>query len=228
VITAVLFDVGGVLLFPDGDLLAEELRLLIGQEFAADRVVRAWVEAVAYIDHCPAETNSHLERWLLGAGVAPALLSEAAAACQRLLRDPARLWTHVASDAGAALAALHAQGVRLACVSNAEGSVAAELDRSGLGQWFEVVIDSAIVGVEKPDPRIFAVALDQLGLSPADCLYVGDMVSVDMAGARSAGLGAYHLDQLGLHSCATDDFGRIRSLTELVDRVSAARGAGNP
>jgi FMN phosphatase YigB (HAD superfamily) len=75
-------------------------------------------------------------------------------------------------------------------VSNSDGRVAQALESAGLGEHFEVVVDSKLAGVEKPDPRIFRAALDRLGIEPAAALYVGDVYEVDVVGARAAGLDA--------------------------------------
>lgn len=60
-----------------------------------------------------------------------------------------------------------------------------------------VVIDSHVVGIEKPDPRIFGFALDVLGADPARCLYVGDTIRFDVRGALAAGLFPVHMDPFG-------------------------------
>jgi len=61
------------------------------------------------------------------------------------------------------------------------------LDDHGLRQWFAVIVVSGEVGVQKPHPQIFRVALEQTGLTPADVVYVGDTVD-DVQGARAAGM----------------------------------------
>jgi putative hydrolase of the HAD superfamily len=65
--------------------------------------------------------------------------------------------------------------------------------RAGL----EFVVDSQLVGVEKPDPRIFHLALAKLGLSAARAVYVGDIRSVDEAGARATGMHFVLIDPFG-------------------------------
>jgi len=65
--------------------------------------------------------------------------------------------------------------------------------RAGL----EFVVDSQLVGVEKPDPRIFQIALDKLGLPARRTVYVGDIRSVDEAGARAAGMQFVLVDPFG-------------------------------
>jgi putative hydrolase of the HAD superfamily len=50
------------------------------------------------------------------------------------------------------------------------------------------VVDSERVGILKPDPRIFMMALDGLGVKPTDAVFVGDSAARDMAGARALGM----------------------------------------
>ena len=77
------------------------------------------------------------------------------------------------------------------------------------------------MGVEKPDPRIFQIALERMGIDPADALYVGDLYEVDAMGARAAGLDVVLLDPSGGHSGR--DVKTVRSLVELADELLAAR-----
>jgi putative hydrolase of the HAD superfamily len=128
-----------------------------------------------------------------------------------------------ADGAASVLAALAAGGYQLAIVSNSTGVVQQQLEGcaicsvSGAGMTrVATVVDSHVVGVEKPDPRIFGYALDALQVEPARCVYVGDTVRFDVAGARAAGLYPVHLDPFGL--CAADgDHAHIASLAELTD-----------
>jgi putative hydrolase of the HAD superfamily len=96
------------------------------------------------------------------------------------------LWTRPAEGARAALDALGASGLRVACVSNSDGRAELHLSECGMRDGLEFVVDSAIEGVEKPDPRIFHIALDRLGVAPRRAAYVGDIRSVDEVGARAA------------------------------------------
>jgi putative hydrolase of the HAD superfamily len=52
----------------------------------------------------------------------------------------------------------------------------------------DVVLISESIGIRKPDPRIFAEALAQMGVSPASAMYVGDNPEADVVGARRSGL----------------------------------------
>jgi HAD superfamily hydrolase (TIGR01509 family) len=96
-----------------------------------------------------------------------------------------------------ALAELRRRGFVVAVISNADGGVERLLEGAGLRQHLEFVVDSGLVGVEKPDPRIFRIALDRSGVAPQDACYVGDLYPVDVVGARQAGLEPVLMDPLG-------------------------------
>jgi putative hydrolase of the HAD superfamily len=92
----------------------------------------------------------------------------------------------------------------------------------GDGVEIAVVVDSAVVGIEKPDPRIFAFALQVLDVPAERTLYVGDTVRNDVLGARAAGLHPLHLDPFDLHADAElvhdiEPWDRIASLDEVLD-----------
>ena len=100
----------------------------------------------------------------------------------------ASLWRVMHDDTPDVLAALRARGLRLGVVSNADGRIAAALAATGLDRHLDAIIDSHVVGVEKPDPRIFHMALDQCGVAPAEAIFVGDIYEIDVRGARNAGM----------------------------------------
>jgi putative hydrolase of the HAD superfamily len=77
---------------------------------------------------------------------------------------------------------------RLGIVSNFYGNLAAVCDETGLTPSIGVAVDSTRVGFKKPDPRIFAAALDALQAAPAETVFVGDSLTRDMAGARAMGM----------------------------------------
>jgi FMN phosphatase YigB (HAD superfamily) len=77
---------------------------------------------------------------------------------------------------------------RLGLVSNFYGNLDAVCAEAGIDKLFDVIVDSARVGVTKPDPRIFRHATDALGVEPAATTFVGDSPTRDMAGARGAGM----------------------------------------
>jgi putative hydrolase of the HAD superfamily len=129
------------------------------------------------------------------------------------------LWRVMHDDTPAVLDALRARGLRLAVVSNADGRVAAALAASGLDHHFTAVVDSHLVGIEKPDPRIFQLALAACDVDPAEALFVGDIYEIDVVGARNAGMDAVLIDPLSLYGAV--DCRRIAHLRELLELIAA-------
>ena len=89
--------------------------------------------------------------------------------------------------ARATLEDVRARGITLAMVSNWDCDLPVQVERAGLGHLFETIVASAAVGVEKPDPGIFHVALERLGISAARVLHIGDEAN-DEQGAAAAGV----------------------------------------
>ena len=87
----------------------------------------------------------------------------------------------------ASLEDLHRRGIALAMVSNWDCALPEHVERLGLCHLFRTVVASAVAGFEKPDPRIFRVALERLGVEPARALHIGDEPN-DEAGAAAAGM----------------------------------------
>jgi putative hydrolase of the HAD superfamily len=125
------------------------------------------------------------------------------------------LWVDPIPGAVEAVRSLREQGYRIGVVSNAEGRVEQDLDAAGYQGLFETVVDSHCVGVEKPDPAIFAIALDRMGAEPSGALFAGDVPAVDVVGARRAGIAPVLVDR---HDLFLDvDAPRISSLADLPD-----------
>src|SRR5690242_19770411 len=108
-----------------------------------------------------------------------------------------------------ALEELRQLGVARVVVSNWDVSLRAVLDETGLAPLLDGLVISAEVGASKPDPAIFARALEAAGVSPDQALHVGDTAEADLAGARAAGIRALHLDRSGADGDA------LASLAEL-------------
>jgi phosphoglycolate phosphatase-like HAD superfamily hydrolase len=109
------------------------------------------------------------------------------------------LWTFTFKWVREALSCLATQGYRMSVISNSDGRTAQVFCDLRLAHYFEHIFDSKTLGVEKPDPAIFEVALNKLNVAPADVLYIGDIFYVDVLGANQAGLGGLHLDPLRLY-----------------------------
>ncbi len=131
-------------------------------------------------------------------GVTDEAVAEAMAEWRRAYNAPAGLFTVADPSAEPALELARARGLTAGVISNSNGTIRATLRALGLLPSLDFVLDSAEVGVEKPDPRIFRLALERARVAPREAVYVGDLYSVDVRGARAAGLDAVLLDPAGL------------------------------
>ncbi|MCE9627573.1 MAG: HAD family hydrolase [Candidatus Eisenbacteria bacterium] len=160
-----------------------------------------------------APTRSYFSGLLEAVGCRHPLLEEALERFQQKQVPPSLLWSRPMEGARQCLDALSAMGMRACCVSNSDGRAEHHLETTGNRAGLEFVIDSQIEGVEKPDPRIFHIALDRMGVKPEHAVYVGDLKSVDAAGARGAGMKFVLIDPYGDY--ADPDQLSVRRLDEL-------------
>jgi putative hydrolase of the HAD superfamily len=223
---AILLDAGGVLVFPQPGLLQPALFAAgVFPDVAALEQAHYRAMVVQDLAAVPPAANTWWRDYLVGyvaaCGVPRDRSAEVAAQIVAVTRGHA--WTAVGG-----LRALAALGVPMGVVSNSDGTVEDELRRLGVcyapdgqappaagGVRVGIVVDSAVVGVAKPDPAIFGIALDALGV-PASrtVLYVGDSLRYDVAGAVAAGLQPVHLDPHGLCPLPSGH-PHVRSLAEL-------------
>lgn len=222
VFAAVLFDAGGVLVLPDPDVLGP---LLAVYGAATDveshrRAHYAGMAAKSADGGAEHDWATYDRAYVAAVGVDEADLDEAAEVLGRT--RTAHLWRWPIPDSVVALSGLRARGDALGVVSNAAGQIEAVLRRmaicqvgDGPGTAVRCVVDSHVVGVAKPDPRIFDHALVHFdGIDRSSILYVGDSVTMDVGGARNAGLEPVLIDPYDHHSGA--DFRRIASVGDLL------------
>jgi HAD superfamily hydrolase (TIGR01509 family) len=219
--TTILFDAGGTLVYLDYAFLARELRW--AGVTVSPRVIRlAEYVAKAEIDQRLLETGADTDetrrrpyfRALLAhlgieSSLADMLIERFDAAHKQ-----DNLWRKMLPSTPTVLTELRKRGFTLGVISNADGRIAAILQQCGIAALFDTVIDSHEVGVEKPDPRIFALALDRLHTRPDQALYVGDIYGIDVVGSEQAGLQAVLLDPLGRYEGVPCR--KIRHLRELL------------
>ena len=223
-ITTVLFDAGGVLIHPDYFWLRKILRG-VGKPVnfddirRAEYVAKAAIDRAFFLNHLSTDEDRrtpYFEIVLKELGLEPSFISSIMEAVQDE-HGARNLWRHCLPSTPKVLTALREKGVRLGVVSNADGRVAVALKRVGLFPFFEVIVDSAVVAVEKPDTRIFEIALKGLGVLPETTLFVGDIYSVDIVGAERAQLHPVLLDTLSSYRGVT--CAKITHLRELLVMV---------
>lgn len=218
---AVSLDVGGVLVVPDHGALGGALtRAAIDHDRA--RFGEGHYLAMAAMDRAtsdPEDFTDYLWGFVAAVGVAEGDRPKAHDVLDEVLRTA--VWCQPVPGSRAGLRSLEAAGLRLAVTSNSDGTVADLLRRhewvqvgDGPGVPVEVITDSGIVGVGKPDPLVFHATIDELGLAPERILHIGDSVYYDVEGAAAVGLQTLHMDPFGL--CGSTGHAHVRSLGELL------------
>jgi putative hydrolase of the HAD superfamily len=237
-VSAILLDAGGVLVFPEPANLLPPLRQAgLDPDLAA--LERAHYHAMAAQDEQPTPPvpatwwRDYLTAYLAACGVAAARCEPLAT---EIAQHPRRYgWAHAGLGVKDGLRALAGLGLPMGVVSNSNGTVEDDLRRVGVcyapdgdgrppagletGIEMGVILDSAVVGVAKPDPGIFRIALDALNVPAGGAvLHVGDSLRYDVAGALAAGLQPVHMDPYRLCS-APAGHPHVSSLAELAQAL---------
>ena len=221
-VDVVFLDAGGVLVCPNEDLIEQRFD---EAGFSVDRSLLFsahyhGVLAIATAQAAPEVFDDYHRAYSAHLGLDPDRLDDAAAVLQGLW-EVSGLWRQPLPWAADGLAAIAATGVPIVIVSNADGTVDQVLAASGLlqvgpGAGTEVlaIVDSGAVGVAKPDPAIFHLALEIAGTTADRAIHVGDAYQYDVRGARAAGVRPVLVDPLGLRHDADCD--RVASLVDVV------------
>jgi HAD superfamily hydrolase (TIGR01549 family) len=221
---ACIFDAGGTLVHPDWPRLSNIAAEISGRSFDASEMSRAFGEMLR-------EVGIEMQR---EGFVLPEEMKRPHWVFRRMYRalgleDPAcmdvmeriadshlerHIWCGIDAKVPTLLDELKRQGLLVAVISNTEdGRLIDSLNASGIADSFDLLIDSHIVGIRKPDPAIFQLALERLGLEAHEAAFVGDSYAHDALAARAVGLRSILLDPLNLHPESVCP--RIRSLGEL-------------
>jgi putative hydrolase of the HAD superfamily len=204
----ILFDAGGTLVLQSAAAVSEQLGFPIDPDLAFEahyRSMHAYARRrLTGVDDGWAWWQQH---YFTALGVPdPDLAGER-------INNGYGLWYHAIDGTIQAITELSKAGIRMAVLSNSDGSVTESLTRAGFDGLFEMVLDSHDLGVSKPDPAIFRLALERMSVAPSRTWYVGDSIFHDVGGATTAGLArAILIDPLDLHDHYQD---RIRSVAEL-------------
>jgi putative hydrolase of the HAD superfamily len=231
-IEAVLIDVGGVLILPDHDRIAAALERA---EVHVDRNLldHAHYAGVAALDQFNEGDRgiwaTYNRAYARACNTPEDVLDDAV---EHLLNEFATgaVWSRIVPGSVDALEDLAALDVKLAIVSNAGGDTEQRLHDFGIcqlgpgaGAEVAAILDSTVVGVAKPDPRIFELALEALDVPAERAIHVGDTPGADVDGARAAGVHPVLMDPFELH---TDlDVERVISLADVAGLVRSGQPA---
>ncbi|MEW6476303.1 MAG: HAD-IA family hydrolase [Actinomycetota bacterium] len=209
-VEAVFLDVGGVLHLPSPDIVGTALRRVgLGEAIDPELLDRAHYAGAKALEVWPVGDvrvglwAAYERAYALEVGVPEDRLDEAIAELDAAFaRDG--VWSRPAPGSLDGLRALASTGVTLAIVSNSDGTLEERLRAEGIcqvgpgdGVPMTIVVDSDVVGVAKPDPAIFHIALEACGVAPERVLHIGDTVGADVDGALAAGVRPVHLDPYG-------------------------------
>lgn len=133
------------------------------------------------------------------------------------------LWCKVPEGFGSAIDEMRAKGVKVALISNSEGMLDRLFRDLGIRDHFDLLVDSGIAGVEKPDARIFEIALNELGVARDRTLHLGDTFTTDILGAQNAGIRYALIDPFGHYEGRHPDVPRAPGVVEVARAITAAR-----
>jgi len=231
----IFLDAGGVLVCPNWDRAAETLgrhgvRVDAATLAAAEPAVKRQLD----VAHTVRATNDeqrgflYFDLILKGAGISRTARSDAALAELKTFHDRENTWDAMPADVIPALRRLKGAGLRVVVVSNTSPTLRRAFSRLGIEPFLDLVIASDEEGVEKPDPRLFHIALERSGAAPETTIHCGDLYEIDIVGAWAAGLPAVLLDSAGVYQGLNCP--RVATMTELTDGLLAGRfdseGAG--
>jgi len=212
---AIFFDVGNTLLFPDrkhilAPLHQRKLTPSLEQWHAIERKTKKEFDDILQHDGKADHSFWYLfySHLLPELGVDDNALRDALVNATRISAN----WCDIRPGTRETLQRL-GRRYPLAVISNADGKIADVLNRCGIADCFRQIIDSGLVGYEKPHPAIFKAALRAMNVSPEQSLYVGDVFSVDYMGAARAGMQAILFDVSGAYRESA--LPRVESLEEL-------------
>ena len=221
-IQAVLFDLDNTL--THRDLTAQAYSRYLAEYYAPalaqvepDKII----EIVRRIDNGGYPKKELLTHGSIGASAAYALLQELHWLNPPSIEELAQFWFsqfgRFAVEMPAAeqvLTQLKDEGYQLAIVSNGGHDTRLNTIRGlGIEPYFDEIISSGLVGFNKPQPEIFQITAERLGVQPAQCLYIGDHPINDVQGATEAGMHALWMQ--GFHTDAEHIQYKIQHLPEI-------------
>jgi len=225
-IRAIFLDAGNTLVFPKIEVIVGDLKErgyaatpedFYGAERLAKGKLDEWLWPQIRAGKVPEQIDyyywsEYLRELIRRLGAAE---SEQSALSARLIQSfqNIKLWSRVMPDTPPFLEWLLAEGYLLGVISNSVGLLEGQLVSLDLARYFQAILDSAIVGIQKPNPGIFKLGLERLAVEASESVFVGDTYATDVGGAQLAGLTGVLLDGVNAYPDAASP--KISSLPEL-------------
>lgn len=207
------FDIGNVVIFPNGRTIADILEKRFLRKFDPKQCRDAFLVAdkILYEQNRPCNGKDFIFEWAeylnIDKDIALTIWEN------ELNEENNSYWDVVDPTAESVFQKLFKLDLKLGVVSNADGKLESDLKRYKLDHYFHSVIDSKIIGIEKPDPRIYQMGIDALNLNPNQCWFIGDSLD-ELKGANEVGYGTAILyDPAQIHN-TQEEFIRITTLND--------------
>ena len=226
-IHGVFFDAGNTIVFPDYAIY-RQIAASLGIEAGLPDVLRAEALARSAFDRAVASSpdrgvtafwSVYYTPFYQQLGIPAVSIPEAIGRTRDANDAGLGIWTVPVDGFGETMDELDARGLIVGIISNSDGRLEDRLAEIGVRDRFDFVLDSSVVGVSKPQPRIFEMALEASGLPPDEAAYVGDYYEVDVVGARAVGIRPVLFDPIGAYGDVDCEvMTRFGDIVGLVDR----------
>ncbi len=185
---AVIFDLWDTLVDFDpaaGRAFQDQVAERLGRD--PDEFATLWLEGRSVRE------SGTLREYLLGIGAAEGLVDELVT----MRRDSTRGLLVPRPGAVETLAQLRDRGYRVGLITVCSEDVPDVWGDTAFPNLFDATVFSCSVGLRKPDPRIYELACEQLGVEPAEAIFVGDGANDELAGAQRLGMQAVLIHRAG-------------------------------
>ena len=206
-VRGVFFDAGNTIVFPDYEIYRSVVSTF-GVDVSIDAVVRAEAGARQAFDDAVAGSpdgdvsvywSVYYTPFYDELGIPQAVIPEAIDRTRAANDTGLGIWKVPVDGFSETMDEIRRRGLSTGIVSNSDGRLEERLSDIGVRERFGFVIDSGVVGVSKPDPRIFRKALDEAALEPSEAVFVGDYYVIDVLGAKAVGMRPILFDPCGAY-----------------------------
>lgn len=183
------------------ELYKQVIRKTTGKMLSDDEVATILTTAMAETERLDAVRGNSIQQWEYYPSKVAELVGCEKSEC-KAIGDQLRYETwgnpdnyRLYSDIIPTLKLLREKGIYVACVSNEDGWLSNFFDQFEISEYFNFVLTSDEIGVEKPNPKIFLEALSRTDFKPEEVLFVGDSLISDYEGAKAVGMKPLLIDR---------------------------------